>query len=185
MLKGRNGRTVAALIVLVALGGLGLRPHIGPEAKGQPPRRCDDWIAVERQPGAIRYTCGIGELGKLLARCPPDQDIISGSHLVVAEDRRDGGCHVRVVPLPAGARLALGLKLDVNTESESALTAVRGIGPTTAERLVEARPFASVIDLERVRGIGPTRRRLMASHLRAKPSPALWSPSLCGDAPAL
>jgi competence protein ComEA len=37
------------------------------------------------------------------------------------------------------------------------LTRLPGIGPAIAERIIEARPFSSLEDLQRVNGIGPTR----------------------------
>ena len=54
-----------------------------------------------------------------------------------------------------GPALALGQKLDVDTATAAELEALPGIGPSLAARIVEARPFTSVDDLQRVRGIGP------------------------------
>lgn len=55
--------------------------------------------------------------------------------------------------------LVVGLPISVNTASARALEAIPGVGPTTAAAIVadrEARgPFASVEDLDRVKGIGP------------------------------
>lgn len=51
-----------------------------------------------------------------------------------------------------------GRLIDVNRASESELTALRGIGPTLARRIVEYReangPFQTLEDLVRVRGVG-------------------------------
>ncbi|HJK93884.1 MAG TPA: helix-hairpin-helix domain-containing protein [Polyangiaceae bacterium LLY-WYZ-15_(1-7)] len=56
----------------------------------------------------------------------------------------------------AGARaLREGRGIDVNTASREDLELLPRIGPTLAERIEEARPFASVDELVRVRGIGP------------------------------
>ena len=44
--------------------------------------------------------------------------------------------------------------IDINTASESELTRLPGVGATLARRLVDARPFTSVDDLRRVKGIG-------------------------------
>ncbi len=49
-------------------------------------------------------------------------------------------------------------KLDVNTASLSELENVPGIGPSIAERIIEARPFKSADDLQRVKGIGTGKR---------------------------
>lgn len=42
-----------------------------------------------------------------------------------------------------------------NTASRSSLIAVPGIGPALADRIIAARPFASLEDMQRVSGIGP------------------------------
>ncbi len=50
-------------------------------------------------------------------------------------------------------------RLDLNQADAAALTALRGIGPALAQRVVEHRqqvgPFASLDDLVQVSGIGP------------------------------
>ena len=49
-------------------------------------------------------------------------------------------------------------KLDVNTASLAELENVPGIGPSIAEHIIEARPFKSADDLQRVKGIGTGKR---------------------------
>src|SRR5207248_10861823 len=49
-------------------------------------------------------------------------------------------------------------KLDVNTASLTELENVPGIGPSIAERIIEARPLKSADDLQRVKGIGAGKR---------------------------
>src|SRR5205085_8986926 len=49
-------------------------------------------------------------------------------------------------------------KLDVNTASLTELENVPGIGPSIAERIIEARPFKSADDLQLVKGIGAGKR---------------------------
>jgi DNA uptake protein ComE-like DNA-binding protein len=49
-------------------------------------------------------------------------------------------------------------KLDVNTASLTELENVPGIGPSIAERIIEARPFRGADDLQRVKGIGTGKR---------------------------
>lgn len=46
-------------------------------------------------------------------------------------------------------------RISINSASRRDLDTLPGIGPALAERIVDARPFASVDDLQRVRGIGP------------------------------
>ena len=52
--------------------------------------------------------------------------------------------------------------VNVNTASVSVLEKLPGIGESLAEAIVEARPFSSLKDLERVSGIGPSLRKKLA-----------------------
>lgn len=54
---------------------------------------------------------------------------------------------------PAHA-FALGRKVSLNQASAQELEGLPGVGPKLAERIVAGRPFRSVVDLDRVRGIG-------------------------------
>ena len=45
--------------------------------------------------------------------------------------------------------------LDVNAATEADLQRLPGVGPVTARKIVEARPFREPDDLLRVKGIGP------------------------------
>ena len=65
-------------------------------------------------------------------------------------------------PSPDGEEAASRAPLDVNRASVPELTRLPGIGPTLAERIVQTRPFETLDDLVRVRGLRP---RLLA-HLR-------------------
>ena len=44
--------------------------------------------------------------------------------------------------------------VDINTASLTELTALRGVGPAIAERIIEGRPYQTVDDLLKVSGIG-------------------------------
>ncbi|VVB80707.1 Photosystem II 12 kDa extrinsic protein [uncultured archaeon] len=46
-------------------------------------------------------------------------------------------------------------KVDINSASLSSLDKLTGIGPTYAQRIIDARPFSSLDDLLNVNGIGP------------------------------
>ena len=59
-----------------------------------------------------------------------------------------------------GGASAADRRVNLNTATADELRQLPGIGPTLAAAIIEARPFAAVDDLLRVRGIGP--RRLAA-----------------------
>lgn len=48
-------------------------------------------------------------------------------------------------------------KLNINTATKNQLEVLPGIGPTLAQRIIDARPFRSKSDLLKVKGIGPKR----------------------------
>jgi competence protein ComEA len=54
--------------------------------------------------------------------------------------------------LCAGAAFCL---VDINSASQKELEGLTGIGPVMAQRIIEGRPYRSVSDLRRVKGIGP------------------------------
>jgi competence protein ComEA len=59
---------------------------------------------------------------------------------------------------PGDGAEAGGRLINVNTASQAELEALPGIGPVIARRIVEGRPYRSVEELGRVKGIG--RKRL-------------------------
>jgi len=83
-----------------------------------------------------------------------------------------GAATAAAAPPPAGLALnapaiepphaaALGRKLSLNHSTAAELESLPGVGPALAARIVAGRPYASVAQLERVRGIGEkTRARL-------------------------
>lgn len=66
----------------------------------------------------------------------------------------DGQAVVADVAAPAGYR-ATGAKLHLNRATLAELEALPRVGPTLAARIVQGRPYRSVDDLDRVKGIGP------------------------------
>jgi competence ComEA-like helix-hairpin-helix protein len=65
------------------------------------------------------------------------------------------------MPKPAG-------RINVNTATAAELEALPGIGPVIARRIVEGRPYRSVEELERVKGIGKKRLEEMRPLVRAE-----------------
>ena len=52
---------------------------------------------------------------------------------------------------------AFAAPVNVNTATAKELESVKGIGATLAARIVAARPYAKLDELQRVKGIGPKR----------------------------
>jgi competence protein ComEA len=62
--------------------------------------------------------------------------------------------------------------IDVNRADEAALQELSGVGPALARRIVKARqdrPFRSIDDLVRVRGIGPATLSRLRSQITIRP----------------
>ena len=55
----------------------------------------------------------------------------------------------------ASVRPLISGRLNLNTATEEQLEALPRVGPALAARLVAGRPYRSLADLDRVRGIGP------------------------------
>jgi hypothetical protein len=79
--------------------------------------------------------------------------------------RLDGGQLVRERMAPE--RLAAwAVPVDVNHAGAAELASLDGIGPRLAERIVATRPFRSLDELGRVRGIGARRLAVLRPRLR-------------------
>ena len=79
---------------------------------------------------------------------------------------------VRVVETPGARALREGEPLDVNTASETDLQLLPRIGPALSARIAAARPFGSVDDLLRVRGIGARTLERLRPLIRAGEEPS-------------
>lgn len=85
--------------------------------------------------------------------CPPDQ-----VHLGPDGVARCGPG----APLPAGAKLTLGARLDLNRASADDLAQLPGVGPALAQAIVDARArsdggFHAWDEVDAVAGVGPAR----------------------------
>lgn len=60
----------------------------------------------------------------------------------------------------------LAQPVDVNHASAEELASLPGVGPAIAGRIVEGRPYETVDDLERVKGIGPVRLQRLRTRAR-------------------
>ena len=175
----RAGRTAMAVLVLGALGAAGgpwggAAPDPAPESDVGPALRCPDPVVLDGD-GHRWLLCHGTRSSAVLAVCPPSRAVRRGDRL--RPSLRGFGCRTSVSALTAAHRLRLGLRLDVNRASTADLTAVPGIGPVTARRIVHGRPWRSVDALSAVRGIGPRRLARIARGLRATSSPPLAWPS--------
>lgn len=156
-----------ALAGLIALLSAAVWP--ASPAPSAPP--CTAWIGVERH-GVLRAECGIDAIAPALRDAGFTDPVRVGDRVVLSPDAPP-----KVAALPAPMLLALGLRLDVNTASTRDLMRISGIGPALARKIIAKRPYARIADLERVRGIGPKRRRAFTCCLRSSPRPSLWPSS--------
>lgn len=121
-------------------------------------------------PGA-RVVDAVRAAGGADASAQPDainlaQPLHDGDRVYVPGADDSSGVPAGVTPaagaavVPGGTEAPAG-PLDLNTATEQQLDALPGVGPSTAAAIVAHRqangPFASVDDLDAVRGIGPTK----------------------------
>jgi competence protein ComEA len=67
---------------------------------------------------------------------------------------------------------AAGARVDLNTATAAELEELPGVGPATARDIIAARPFQSVDDLAKVKGIGEARFAQLRDHVRVAPAAA-------------
>jgi competence ComEA-like helix-hairpin-helix protein len=86
----------------------------------------------------------------------------------------------RVEKIPGRQLVCAGQRINVNCADESDLTAVPGLGPVTAKRIVEYReshgPFSSLEELRKIRGIGSKKLHSWQPYLEAAPSSVVCRP---------
>lgn len=144
---------IAGCLAVAAVAGV---PRLAPRAEAPVPVRPDLTVHVHGEiarPGTYTLPWGarvddlVAAAGGLTADADPG--------LVTAAAVLTDG---RTVVVP-GRRAPDGEvgRVDVNTASERLLITLPGIGPVTARRLIEGRPYHALEDLLRVPGIGPAR----------------------------
>lgn len=112
----------------------------------------------ERPPAPTSCTFAVMVDGAL--RCDDDAprslaDVCDGaSDRVVRSGDAIECANESIARMDPDALAELALPVDVNTADEAELASLPGIGPVIAKRIVAGRPYASVDDLDRVKGIG-------------------------------
>lgn len=108
-------------------------------------------------PGLVTVTSGarVADAVRLAGGIKPGTDL---HNLNLARKLTDGEQIAVGIPPPAVPGAAAPSKLDLNSATASELDALPGVGPVTAQRIVDRRtrkgPFASVDQLREVEGIG-------------------------------
>jgi hypothetical protein len=125
----------------------------------------------------------LGDLGSVALRrgeAPPQwrsQDFADGDQVVLfggwvlGTTTGDVGDQA-AAPIAAGDLTpfrALGRKVPVNRATQAELEALPGIGPTLAQRIIAGRPYRSLKDLDRVKGIGPKTLEKLGKWLEVSP----------------
>jgi competence protein ComEA len=67
--------------------------------------------------------------------------------------------------------------VDINTATQAELEAVKGIGPVTAKKIIDNRPYKSLNDLKKA-GLSPKEIKEFKSSLMVKPAPTPTSPAV-------
>ena len=85
----------------------------------------------------------------------------------------------------AKALPAAGTPVDLNTADQKALEALPGVGPTLAKRIMEARPFQSLDDLSKIKGMTKTKVAALKDKVTVGPAaPAAPAPAAQKPVPA-
>ncbi|MFS8884861.1 phospholipase D-like domain-containing protein [Synechococcus sp. H70.2] len=91
-------------------------------------------------------------LAVALASSPSESELLEGEVIAVPKGRSSPS-PAALPPAPApGSSL-----VNLNTATAAELEQLPGVGPDLAQRIIEARPFSSLEDLQRVKGIGPAK----------------------------
>ncbi|HEY3489493.1 MAG TPA: helix-hairpin-helix domain-containing protein [Candidatus Deferrimicrobiaceae bacterium] len=86
-----------------------------------------------------------------------------------------------VLALAAGSALAAGL-IDLNSADQKALESLPGVGPAVAQDIVKGRPYKTVDDLAKVKGIGKAKLAKIRPLVTVGGTPAAQLPAAAGAA---
>ncbi len=102
--------------------------------------------------GPVAFTVAVDDNG----------DIVVPAGVIVSAGAPSPGMRVAssvprmASPVPRAASPSL---ININSDDETSLKSLPGVGPATARLIVRNRPFKAVADLETVEGIGPAKMR--------------------------
>ena len=166
----RSAGPLLGVLLLAGLLALAAGPLLRLMAGPSPPTLIE---VIGDVPAPGLYEVPGGEAHDALALAgsplrPPGLGVVPEGYVL----RVDGD---RVSLEPMAEPLLVGLPIDVNGAEVHELMAVPGIGAGTAGAIVTERaergPFASVDDLERVRGIGPATLERLRPFVTVAPPP--------------
>lgn len=155
--------TLLAAIACLLVVAMAWTPRLVPRPAAPRPEQPDVVVAIQ---GAVRSP-GRYEL-PWGARVDDLVDAAGGLAPDAADELVD-----LVAPLVDGSRVhvprrrvdAVDARISINEASVAELERLSGVGPTIAQRIVAQRPFQRIDDLERVRGIGPATLRALRDHV--------------------
>ncbi len=80
--------------------------------------------------------------------------IIESNTKIFIPSKEDEECGVLLSEGVQEASSAAGSLISINTASKEDLISISGVGPATAEKIIEGRPYKALEDIKRVKGIG-------------------------------
>jgi DNA uptake protein ComE-like DNA-binding protein len=105
---------------------------------------------------------GVNE-GRMLARAAhpamTKPDVFDAYFHSKTGENFQNAASVSATPVSAANPSAADSRLDINTASQAELENLPGIGPSSAQRIITARPFKSADDLKKVKGFGGNGKR--------------------------